>query len=65
MEQKDGQVEVDRNDSTWNKNVQARYFLFQVHVSKQFLLTTSLASALYVLVLWHCAFYHDLLSILL
>ena len=47
----DGRVVVNRNDATWEENAAARYFTYELHVSKQFLLTTSLASALYLCVM--------------
>ena len=34
------------NDQQWEANVKARYFIYKMHSSKEFLITNSLASSL-------------------
>eukprot|EP00966_Prymnesium_polylepis_P074957 1738822-Prymnesium_polylepis.1 len=42
---------LDRLDQKWHENVTTRTYMFAVHVSRSFLNTSTLSSALYVLVL--------------
>ena len=44
---RNGRLFTER-DAGWDRSVQTSYFLFEVHVSKQFLITVSLVSALYL-----------------
>ena len=46
----EGKLAPSRHDKEWEKRTTAPYFLYEVHVSKQFLLTSSLTSALYLCV---------------
>jgi ankyrin repeat protein len=45
------EVALYRNMESWNQKVSAQYFSYEVHISKQFLITTSLGSTLYLLLL--------------
>ena len=47
----DGKLSLDRNDLAWEENVMARYFMYDVHVSKQFMMASTFASALYLCVI--------------
>ena len=43
-----GSVLVPDRDEQWERSAISPYFIYEVHVSKQFFITTSLASALYL-----------------
>ena len=46
----EGRIEPCYGDETWEGSTVVKYFLYEVHVSRQFLLTTTLASGLYMCV---------------